>query len=171
MEKTVTTPVVKGIIISLILIVFQVAVYFAGQSTNQGLGSVQYLVLIGGLIWACISYAKQMNHNVTFGNVFAHGFKTTAVVTVITIIYSIIAIKFLFPDMMDMMLDKTREELAKNNMSDEDSEKAIEMTSKFMLPLAIGGILLAFIIIGAIASLIGAAVAKKNPQGPFNQAG
>jgi hypothetical protein len=73
--------------------------------------------------------------------------------------------------MMDMMLDKTREELAKNNMSDEDSEKAIEMTSKFMLPLAIGGILLAFIIIGAIASLIGAAVAKKNPQGPFNQAG
>jgi NADH:ubiquinone oxidoreductase subunit 6 (subunit J) len=171
MEKTVTTPVVKGIIISLILIVFQVAVYFAGQSTNQGLGSIQYLVLIGGLIWACISYAKQMNHNVTFGNVFAHGFKTTAVVTVITIIYTIIAIKFLFPDMMDIMLDKTREELAKRNMSDEESEKAIEMTSKFMLPFAIGGILLVFVIVGAIASLIGAAVAKKNPTGPFNQAG
>ena len=171
MEKTVTTPVVKGIILSLILIVFQVAVHFAGQTTNQGLGSIQYLILIGGLIWACISYARQMDHNVTFGNVFAHGFKTTAVVTVITIIYTVIAIKFLFPEMMDLMLEKTREELAKNNMSDEDSERAIEMTSKFMLPFAIGGILLVFMIVGAIASLIGAAVAKKNPQGPFNQAG
>src|SRR5688572_16455546 len=109
MEKKVTTPVVKGIIISLILIVFQVAVYFAGQATNQGLSSIQYLLLIGGIIWACISFAKQMDHNVTFGNVFAHGFKTNAVVTVITIIYSILAIKFLFPDMMELIMEKSRE--------------------------------------------------------------
>jgi hypothetical protein len=33
----------------------------------------------------------------------------------------------------------------------------------------IGGIIIAFGIIGAIASLIGAAAAKKNPQAPFNQ--
>ena len=171
MEKTVTTPVVKGLIISLIIIVFGVAIYFAGQSMNQGLGSLQYLLLIGGIVWACISYAKQMNGNVTFGNVFAHGFKTTSVVTVITIIYTVIALKFLFPDMMDMALDKTREELAKGNMSEEQSEKAIEMTTKFFLPFAIGGILIVFLIVGCIASLIGAAVAKKNPQGPFPQNG
>jgi NADH:ubiquinone oxidoreductase subunit 6 (subunit J) len=171
MEKTVTTPVIKGLIISLIIIVFGVAIYFAGQSMNQGLGSLQYLLLIGGVIWACISYAKQMNGNVTFGNVFAHGFKTTSVVTVITIIYTVIALKFLFPDMMDMALDKTREELAKGNMSEEQSEAAIEMTTKFFLPFAIGGILIVFLIVGCIASLIGAAVAKKNPQGPFPQNG
>ena len=171
MEKTVTTPVVKGLIISLVIIVFGVAIYFAGQSMNQGLGSLQYLLLVGGVIWACISYAKQMDGNVTFGNVFAHGFKTTSVVTVITIIYTVIALKFLFPDMMDMALDKTREELAKGNMSDEQSEAAIEMTTKFFLPFAIGGILIVFLIIGCIASLIGAAVAKKNPNGPFPQNG
>jgi hypothetical protein len=171
MEKTVTTPVVKGLIISLVLIVFGLAIHFAGQSTNQGLGSLQYLVLVGGVIWACISYAKQMDQNVTFGNVFAHGFKTTSVITVIMIIYTVIALKFLFPEMMDLALDKTREELAKSNMSDEQTEQTVEMTTKFFLPFAIGGILIAFLFIGTIASLIGAAVAKKNPQGPFQQNG
>lgn len=171
MEKTVTTPVVKGLIISLILIVFGLALQFSGQAGNQGLGSIQYLILLGGIVWACISYAKQMDHNVTFGNVFAHGFKTTAVVTVITVIYSVIALKFLFPEMMDLALEKTREELEKNSMSDEQMEQTLEMTTKFFLPFAIAGIVVFFLIVGCIASLIGAGVAKKNPQGPFNQVG
>ena len=171
METKVTTPVIKGLIISLILIVFGMALYFAKQSTNQGLGSLQYVILIGGIIWGCINFSNQMNHNVTFGNIFAHGFKITAVVTVIMIIYSVLALKLLFPDMTDMILDKTREELAKKNMSDDQAETAMTMTKKFMLPFMIGGLLVMFMIVGAVASLIGAAVAKKNPQGPFVQPG
>lgn len=170
-ETKVTTPVTKGVIISLILIVFGIALYFAGESTNQGLGSLQYVILVGGIIWGCINYANQMHNNVTFGNVFAHGFKITAVITVITIIYTIIALKFLFPDMVDMILDKTRETLAEKNMSDEQSETALSMTRKFLIPFAAGGILVMFLIVGAVSSLIGAAVAKKKPQGPFVQQG
>ncbi len=109
METNVTTPVVKGVIISLILIVFGIALYFGGQVGNQGLSSLQYIIIVGGIIWGCISYANQMNNNVTCGNVFAHGFKITAVVTVIIIIYTVIALKFLFPDMVNIILDKARE--------------------------------------------------------------
>ncbi len=170
-ETKVTTPVTKGVIISLILIVFGIALYFAGQSTNQGLGSLQYIILVGGIIWGCINYANQMHNNVTFGNVFAHGFKITAVITAIIILYTIIALKFLFPDMVNMILDKTRESLAEKNMSDEQTESALSMTKKFLLPFAIGGILVMFMLVGAISSLIGSAVAKKNPQGPFVQQG
>ncbi|TDH27063.1 DUF4199 domain-containing protein [Segetibacter sp. 3557_3] len=167
MEKNVTTPVVKGLIISLALIVYGLALYFTGQSMNQGLGSVQYLILVGGIIWSCISYANQMNNNVSFGNVFAHGFKTTAVTTVIVIIYSVIAFKFLFPDMMDMAMEKTRETLAEKNMTDEQADQAISMTKKFFVPFMIAGILFAFMIAGVISSLIGAGIAKKNPRDPF----
>jgi NADH:ubiquinone oxidoreductase subunit 6 (subunit J) len=127
--------------------------------------------MVGGVIWGCISYANQMNNNVTFGNVFAHGFKITAVITVITIIYTIIALKFLFPDMVDMILNKTRESLDENNMSDDQAEAALSMTKKFLVPFAAGGILVMFMIVGAISSLIGAAVAKKNPRDPFVQQG
>jgi flagellar biosynthesis protein FlhB len=103
--------------------------------------------------------------------VFSHGFKITAVATVIMIVYSIIAMKLLFPDMTDMILEKTREELAKKNMSDDQVETTMNTTRKFMLPFMIGFMLLIFMIVGAVSSLIGAAVAKKNPQGPFAQAG
>jgi NADH:ubiquinone oxidoreductase subunit 6 (subunit J) len=171
METKVTTPVIKGLIISLILIVFSLALYFMGQSTNQGLSSLQYLIIVGGIIWGCINYANQLNNNVTYGNVFAHGFKIASVITVIMIVYTIIALKVLFPDMVNVILDKTREQLAEKNMSDEQTESAINMTKKFLIPFAIGGILVMFMIVGCISSLIGAAVAKKNPQGPFVQQG
>jgi NADH:ubiquinone oxidoreductase subunit 6 (subunit J) len=171
METKVTTPVIKGVIISLILIVFSLALYFMGQSTNQGLSSLQYLIIVGGIIWGCINYSNQLHHNVTFGNVFAHGFKITAVITVIMIVYTIIALKVLFPDMVNTILDKTRESMAQKNMSDEQTENAINLTKKFLVPFAIGGILIMFMIVGCISSLIGAAAAKKNPQGPFVQPG
>jgi NADH:ubiquinone oxidoreductase subunit 6 (subunit J) len=171
METKVTTPVIKGLIISLILIVFSLALYFMGQTTNQGLSSIQYLIIIGGIIWGCIIYSNQMNNNVTYGNVFAHGFKIAAVVTVIMIVYTVIALKVLFPDMVNVILDKTREQMAEKNMSDEQTETAVNMTKKFFVPFAIGSILLMFMIVGCISSLIGAAVAKKNPQGPFVQQG
>jgi NADH:ubiquinone oxidoreductase subunit 6 (subunit J) len=171
METNVVTPVVKGVIISLILIVFGIALYFGGQVGNQGLSSLQYIIIVGGIIWGCISYANQMNNNVTFGNVFAHGFKITAVVTVIIIIYTVIALKFLFPDMVNIILDKAREAMEQKKMTDEQMDNGLSMTKKFLVPFAIGSILVMFMIVGVISSLIGAAIAKKNPQGPFVQQG
>jgi len=170
METKVTTPVVKGLIISLVLVVFGLGTYFSGQTANKALGYLQYAILIGGVIWACINYSNQMNNNVTFGNVFAHGFKTTSVVTVIMIIYTVLALKVLFPEMADMAVDQARIELEKRKMADDQIGSAINMTQKFMIPFAIGGILVAFLFMGCIASLIGAGVAKKNPQTPFQQA-
>ncbi len=172
MEQKVTTPVVKGVLISLGLIVLGLALYFTGQSMNQALGSIQYVILLGGIIWGCINYANQMNNNVTFGNVFAHGFKITAVVTVIMIIYTVIAFKFIFPEMQDMAMEKARESMAKNkNITDDQIEAGINMTKKFFMVFVVGGILFFFMIIGLISSLIGAAASKKNPQSPFQQPG
>ena len=78
MEQKIATPVQKGLIISLILIFIGLIIYFTGQMENKALSYIQYVVFLGGIIWSCISFAKQMKGNVTFGNVFAHGFKTTA---------------------------------------------------------------------------------------------
>jgi len=111
-----------------------------------------------------------MNGNVTFGNVFAHGFKTTAVVAALLAVYTFIAVKFLFPDIVDKSLAMAKKEMEeKGTLSDEQMEQALSMVRNFFVPFAIGGILVMFAIIGAISSLIGAAVAKKNPKDPFAQ--
>ena len=98
MEQKISSPVQKGLIISLVLIVFGLILYFTNQYMNKGLSYIQYVILLGGIIWSCQTYAKQMNGNVTFGNVFAHGFKTTAFVAALIAVYTLVAVKFLFPE-------------------------------------------------------------------------
>lgn len=165
MEQKITPPWIKGLIISLALILTSVIIYIAGQTTNKSLGWLNAVIIIGGLIWACINYAKQSNGNVTFGNVFAHGFKTTAGFTVIFIIYSVIAAKFLFPEMIDQSMEQARIEMEKKgNLSEDQIEQGLSMAKRFFMPFLIGGTLVIFAIIGVVGSVLGAAFAKKNPN-------
>lgn len=168
MEKKITTPVVKGIILTLIMIIYGLAIYFTGQVANKSLSYLQYVILLVGVVWSCISFAKEMNANVTFGNVFAHGFKTAMVAAVLIAIYTVLALKVLFPDMLDTIITQARQQMQeKGTLSDEQMQSALDMTKKFIVPFAIGGILIGFAIVGAISSLIGAAIAKKEPKDPF----
>jgi len=170
METKITTSVTKGLIISLILIVIALGLYFSGQYQNKTLGLLQYAVFIGGIIWACISYSNQMNHNVTFGNVFAHGFKTTALIIAIMAVYSFVAVKFLFPEMQDKIMEQSRIQMEEGGkLTSEQIDSYVDGMSKYFVPFMIGGLILMFGILGCISSLIGAAAAKKNPQTPFNQ--
>src|SRR3954468_3136923 len=170
METTVTNPPVKGLVISLLIIVFSMVLYFTGQTTNQALSYLQYVILIGGIIWSCTSYAKQLNGNVTYGNVFAHGFKTTAVVIVLVTLYTILAIKVLFPEMLNVIIEQAKENMRKQpNVTDEQIDRGVDFMKNNFMTFAIAGIILLFGIVGLISSLIGAAVAKKNPQDPFSQ--
>ncbi|MCX6205979.1 MAG: DUF4199 domain-containing protein [Bacteroidetes bacterium] len=171
METKIVQPWMKGLILSLITIVYSIALYLTDLWQNKSLSYISYVVIIGGIIWSCIHYAKQMDGNVTFGNVFAHGFKITATLIVITVVYSFLSIKVIFPEMMDKILEMTAKELEKNkSLTDEQAKNALDMTSKFILPFMIGGIILMYGIVGAIASAIGAGISKKNPQAtPFDQ--
>lgn len=168
METKPAKPAVYGLVISLLLIILSLVTYFTHQMGNSKLGSISYVIIIVGIIISCIQYAKQMQGNVTFGNVFAHGFKTTCVVIVIQVLYFVLATKLLFPDMVDISLEAARqsmmEKIAKGNMTQEQADAALDMSRKNFMTLAIMATILGLGIIGAIASLIGAAAAKKNPQ-------
>ncbi len=170
-ETKVTTSVTKGIIISLILIVFSLAVQFLNLTQNKAVGALQFVALLAGIIWSCTSYAKQMNANVTFGNVFSHGFKVAAAIAAIMVVYTIISLTLINPEMKEISLQQARTQLEERNMSDDQIDSALSITTKYFIPFTVGGILLSFLIVGLIAALIGAAVAKKNPQGPFVQQG
>lgn len=168
MENQVTSHIVKGVILSAISIVFAIIVYVFNLYEMSLLSYLNYAVFLGGLIYGAILFSNQNNNNVTFGNVFAHGFKTTAVVIVITSIYTILSFKVLFPDMLDKVLEISRKKMAENpKMTDEMIEQAMAMTKKFFIPFALGGTIIGTGILGAIGAAIGAGVAKKNPN-PFS---
>lgn len=164
METKVTSPATKGLILSLILVVIGLVVVYTGQSQNRALAFIPLCIFIAGIIWGCVNYSNQMGNNVTFGNVFGHGFKITATVIVIMAIYTALLFTVIKPELKDLALDQTRENLAGKNMSDSDIENAVSMTKRLFLPFAIGGVILMYGIVGCIAALIGGGVAKKNPN-------
>ena len=174
MEQTVTTTSTKGIFIALILIILALVTYFAKIKPNGPVQWVGYAIFIGGIIWSIYSFGKQVNYNSTFGNYFAHGFKVSAFVTAIMIIYVIIFI-VLFPDFKENAIDEARKAMQeKNNLTPDQISQGIEMTRKFFIVFLIGGTLIGYLIIGAIASLVGAAITKKQPNnmvGDINQIG
>jgi quinol-cytochrome oxidoreductase complex cytochrome b subunit len=163
MEKKVTSPVIKGLLIALLLII----IGFVGRMTNLQYESwfawLSYGLLIGGVIFSCITYSNQMDHNVTFGNVFANGFKTTAVVTCLTILFMVILL-MVMPEIKEEMMENARTQAAKGPGTEEQIDQSMQIFNRMFWVFVIGGILVAYLILGCIASLIGAAVAKKNPQ-------
>ena len=166
MQQTVTTSTTKGIVLALILIIIALATYFLNMNQNSALQYISYVVFIAGIIWSVVSYGKQVEYNSTFGNYFAHGFKTAATVTAIMIIYVIIFVT-LFPDMKEKAMDAARKSMeAKGNLTKEQITQALGFTQKFFTVFLIAGTLVGYLIFGAIASLIGAGITKKNPR-PF----
>lgn len=174
MEQTITPTSTKGIVIGLILVVLALITYFMDIKVNGPLQWVGYAIFIGGIIWSVMSYGKQINHNSTFGNYFAHGFKVAALVTAIMLIYVIIFI-VLFPEFKEKAIDEARKSMqSKNNLSEEQIKAGLEMTRKFFMVFLVGGTLLGYLFFGAVASLIGAAVTKKEPNnfaGDINEIG
>jgi hypothetical protein len=170
METKVTSPALKGTLIALVLIVIGLATYFAGQTQNKAVGSIGMILYLVAIAYSVIFYAKQKNGNVTFGNAFADGFKTSAAATALFVVYTFLAFKFIMPDVVDISMEEARKNMVEKKMSQEQIDAAIAMTQKFFIPFAIGGALFVYLIVGLIASLIGAAIAKKNPEvSPFDQ--
>jgi hypothetical protein len=167
MENKVTSHIVKGIILSAISIVFSTIVYVFNLYEMQSLNYFNYAIIIAGLIYGAILYSNENNNRVTFGNVFAHGFKTTAVIIAITSIYTILSIKFLFPEIVDISLRISRKGMESNVKIPKDTiEQNLNFVRKYFIPLSLGISMIGLAFLGLIGSLIGAAVAKKNTN-PF----
>ena len=162
MEQKITSTTTKGLIIGLILVVLGLLIYFLKIDANGPIKWLQLAVFLAGIIWSVTSYGQQINYHSTFGNYFAHGFKVTAVATVILIIY-IIIFNILFPDFKETAIEQARKNMEGKNMTPEQIDQAITITKKFFMVFAVGGILVVNLICGAIAALIGAAVTKKVP--------
>lgn len=162
MEQPITSTATKGIVLSLIMIVLSLAIYFL-DIQNATMGWISYAIYFVGIIVSISIYGKQINYNSGFGNYFTHGFKVTAMVTVLMIIFMALFI-IAFPEIKEKALEAQRLALDKmDTLSDEQKKQSTEMTSKFFMVFTIGGTLLQYILLGTIASLVGAGITKKNP--------
>ncbi|MBS1918891.1 MAG: DUF4199 family protein [Bacteroidetes bacterium] len=159
---------VAGLIISGILIVFSCIIYFTGLQ-NSGINWLQYAIIIGGLILFINLYGKALNYRATFGNLFSYGFKTTAFIALIIIAFFVIFF-LAFPDVKEKGFELARQKMEeKGSYTQDQIDQAMKTFQKMFWIITIGGIMFIYAIVGAIGSLIGAAVTKKQPNNPTDQ--
>lgn len=163
------THITAGLLIAALIVIFAIITNFLGLTEERGIGMIQYVIIIGGLIFFIHQYGKANNYFVSFGDLFAYGFKSTAVFTVIYIVFIVIFF-LVFPDIKEKSLEIARQQMEKNGkLSETDIDRGVEMARKFFWVGVVGGSTIFLIIVGAIGSLIGAAVTKKRPHNPLEQ--
>jgi integral membrane sensor domain MASE1 len=166
-ENKIMSPQIKGLLISLIIIVLGIGGYYTDMAFTNWYSWVVNCVLAIAIIIACVHFANQKEGYVTFGNIFSHGFKITSVVTVILLIYTLISMNLLFPDIKERIFEMQQSKMEESGIDDDKIETTMTMMKKYFTIFLIIGVIFGNLIFGCIASLIGAAIAKKKPVNPL----
>lgn len=168
MKKEVTSHVVKGLIVALILVILDVVIKVLGLGMETWAGLISTALFLGAVIWGTLNYGVQMEHNVTFGKLFLHGFKMSAVVACIVFVYTVLSVYVIFPEMLDQMWEKGMEEARKRpDYNEEQMQQGMGIAKKIMTVSVLAGSLLGTLVVGCIGALIGAAAGKKRPRPEF----
>lgn len=164
-QKKTLSNVNAALLLFLFMVVLTIVSNFWGLQANTQLRWVTYLIIVGGIIAVVIKYGKDRDNNVTFGNLFAYGFKTIAITTALFLVFSVL-FYLIFPEYKAQLLEIARENAMKNVTPDnkDQLEKSVQLMDRFFWPGLIAGLMFSFAILGAIGSLIGAAIAKKEPD-------
>jgi len=161
----------KGIIIALIMIVYQLTLHFTGLDKNKPLGWLNMLIFTGLITYFTMMQSKALNGQVTFGNLFGYGFKIVAIVILIMVAWSFLMYKVIFPDMKEQFLQIQREAGLKKGATEDQINAGIAVTKNFFMVFIIGGTIFYYGILGVIGALLGGAFSKRIPAGssPFDQ--
>lgn len=153
-----------GLIAGLVLIVLFVLYAVIGWSFKGGvirwIPSIVFMLLI---LLAQFTHAKAVNGYITYGNLFAKGFKTAAVATCIYVVFLIIFL-LVDPSYKERVLEMSREGMVEKGMSSDQIKPAMAMVRKFFMVSTIAGAVIGELVLGLIASLVGAAVAPKKSK-------
>ncbi|MDB5205635.1 MAG: hypothetical protein JWR72_710 [Flavisolibacter sp.] len=167
-EKKQVNPLIAGVIISLIIIVFSITLSLTGGGDPKG-GWISYLIIIGGLVFFIKRYGDAKNNKVTFGELFSYGFKATTMIVLLFVAF-LFVLSFVTPELKQKVLEATQLEMEKQkNVTDEQIRTITDGINKYFWVFLIGSTMFVFVLIGCIGSLLGAAITRKQPKNPFEQ--
>ncbi len=161
MERN-NTHVLYGAISGIAMVVIILAIYLTGSSEVTGMRFLPNLPLVLGVALNGIAYSKANGGDVTFKNVFASCFKAAMLICLMVILYTIVS-AYVFPEIKIKMIEAMRAQPPeKQGMTEEQKQKSIALMTKYFVTIMVSYTILPLLIWGAVSSLIGAGIAKKN---------
>jgi Protein of unknown function (DUF4199) len=163
MKQQPTSHIIKGLIIAAILIGLNLLLVLSPLKNAAWFAFLPTVILVVLNIANVIHYSRQLNFNCSFGNGFAFGFKTVAVVTCVMFVYTWLSLNYFFPLMKADALRQTREAIAKQ--PDVLPGKVEELTANAMknyMPFRMSLVIMSTLVVGAVGAAIGAGLAPKS---------
>ncbi len=159
-----TSALTYGAGVGLILIIFSLLMYISDMNFSKLNQWVPYFLLIIGIAYSTKVYRdKVLDGTMSFGKGFLFGWLVAVVASMLSVFWGLIMMNVIDPELMDRGLQFAEEKLLERGMSDNQIQMALEMQKKMMSGAT--GYIIGFVvyaIIGAIISLITAAVYKKD---------
>jgi hypothetical protein len=126
------------------------------------------LPFIAFIVMAQIEYKQLLGGSISYGKAFMTGFRVALFAGILGAVFMFIYVSYIHPEFISQAMEAQRAKLEANNMSDEQIERAMKMSSSFMSPAMFSFFAaVSSAIMGVIISLISAAFVKKDPS-PFD---
>jgi hypothetical protein len=164
MEREITSRITKGVIIVCAMIVLDVILQKTQHPVPDGIRYLPRLVItFVGVLAGCILYSKQSAGHPGFGDVFAHGFRTTAVIAFLMALYTFVAVRWMYgaptPAEMDAAVKAIEQQ---GNALHEEAKQQAARAAENRWIIYVSLSIFVSLIPGLLGSLAGAAVTKKN---------
>ncbi|MDX5436434.1 MAG: DUF4199 domain-containing protein [Pontibacter sp.] len=163
-EPSVSSVALKyGFVFALIGVVFTLILMVSGLAENRWLSSIAYLILIAGIVIAMKNYKEQNHGYMSYGQGLGIGSLVSAVFGFLSGLSSWLYMEFVDPNYMGRIMEKQREEMIRQGLTDEQIDAGMAMAENFQGPFTlILGATIVTVIIGFLLSLIISAVMKNS---------
>lgn len=163
-QPSVTSVAIKyGLLTALAGVVYSLIMMVSDLGDNRLVSSLAYLILIGGIVLAMKQY-KDINYGyMSYGQGLGIGSIVSVLFGLLTGIFTWIYTEFVDTEYMGRMMEKQREQMIQQGLSDEQIDAGMKMAENFQGPVTmILGAAVITLIFGFILSLIISAIMKNS---------
>ncbi len=160
----------SGLYIGIALVVFNLILYFTGNTLNNSLQNISIAIVVAGTILAQLHFRRNQENLLSYGQGVGLAAVTMLAAGFLTMIYTYLLYKVIDPEihqqLIMLMEEETTRRFSEQGMSEEQLQMTINIQKKFQTPfvLALGTFVNTFIT-GLLAGLITSAFIKKKPAG------
>jgi hypothetical protein len=159
-----------GVILGISLMLVTLIMYLTDQGSNPWFGLLTLVAMVSVLVLSMQEYRKLNGGFMTYGEGFGIGALLSAVAGLLSSLFNTFYNVVIDPTIQQRAFEQARERLEdQGQLSDEQIDQALEISQKFQSPgfTFIAGVF-GTIIMGAILSLIIAAIIRRNRSNPFD---
>ncbi len=153
------TPLIKGVITGVVMVIIFLAVIYLNVPETSPVGYMIYIAYAAGIAWTLIDYKRSEAYTGKFADLFGQGFRCFIVTILLMAAFTYIFYAYLRPDFAELAGENYRADLIKDKNTlpgtiDELVTKAKKQYATGMVYFTIFG----YLIIGTITTAAGSAL-------------